>query len=438
MRTVIAFAFTAVALAATGCSSTDEPVPTTEVPTYHADVAPIVIQHCAGCHQDGGIGQGVLTSFADVAARGTVVRDAVVNRTMPPWLAGDGCNDYLGDPSLSDEDIATIERWVDAGMPEGDPASEPDMDPPAASQMSRVDHTMMMPEEYVPSLEPDDYRCFLMDWPETNMAYVTGLAVRPGNATTVHHVIAYVAAPGDVAMYQGLDDAEPGPGYTCYGGPGGGTTGQTGFLGGWAPGGAAAGDYPAGTGIPVEPGSKVILQVHYNMVTWDGTPDRTEVDLKVDHSVDREASFAFFADPGWAFAGTMNIPAGEPDVVHSFTFDPTSFLTDNKPFDIYGVILHMHTRGTSATLDMMKGGDEAAEQCLLDIPRWDFNWQNAYRLEEPVLFEPGDQLRVTCHWNNSAENQPIVDGMQVPPKNLNWGEGTGDEMCLGTLYLAAR
>jgi hypothetical protein len=134
----------------------------------------------------------------------------------------------------------------------------------------------------------------------------------------------------------------------------------------------------------------------------------------------------------------MSIPAGNPDVAHSFTFDPTSVLTDGQAFDIYGVILHMHTRGTSATLEVLKGGDEAAQQCLLDIPRWDFNWQGAYTLEAPVLFEPGDQLRITCHWDNSAENQPVVDGMQLPPTDVNWGEGTGDEMCLGTLYLAAR
>jgi hypothetical protein len=95
----------------------------------------------------------------------------------------------------------------------------------------------------------------------------------------------------------------------------------------------------------------------------------------------------------------------------------------------------MHTRGTSATLDTLRadGGDE----CLLDIPRWDFNWQFPYRLVEPTTLNPGDKLRITCHWDNSPQNQPAVDGMPMAPGDLNWGEGTGDEMCLGAIYASA-
>jgi hypothetical protein len=148
--------------------------------------------------------------------------------------------------------------------------------------------------------------------------------------------------------------------------------------------------------------------------------------------VEKEAQWQFYADPSWFFGGEMVIPAGDPDVVHTFSMDPTAYLGGD--FDVYHVGLHMHTRGTEATLDIVRA-ESADETCLLDIPRWDFNWQAPYRLQQPVRVSQGDQLRITCHWDNSQQNQPSVNGMPMAPNELNWGEGTGDEMCLGLLYV---
>jgi hypothetical protein len=168
-------------------------------------------------------------------------------------------------------------------------------------------------------------------------------------------------------------------------------------------------------------------------VSWDGKPDRTNVDLKIDKSVAREATWAFFTSPTWAFNYDMPIPAGDPDVEHSFAMDITPFF--GGPVAIHDVTLHMHTRGTEATLDILRADQN--NECLLDIPRWDFNWQYPYRLAQPTTVVAGDQLRITCHFNNSPENQPVIDGMQTAPQDLNWGEGTHDEMCLGAIYATA-
>ena len=73
--------------------------------------------------------------------------------------------------------------------------------------------------------------------------------------------------------------------------------------------------------------------------------------------------------------------------------------------------------------------------CLLDIPEWDFNWQYAYEIEESVLFNPGDQLGISCEWDNSASNQHRVNGQLPDPQDVDWGDGTQDEMCLGVLYI---
>ena len=138
----------------------------------------------------------------------------------------------------------------------------------------------------------------------------------------------------------------------------------------------------------------------------------------------------------------MKIPAGEADVVHTFEGDITNFIallfpgTPIKPGDpyvIHSAALHMHTLGTRASLRVIGPKPD----CLLDIPRWDFNWQRSYFFAEPVTVVSGNELQLECHWDNSAANQPFVDGVQQAPKDVNWGEGTGDEMCLGVVYITA-
>jgi mono/diheme cytochrome c family protein len=417
---------------ALGCAAESEE---TATPTYHRDVQPLIEQHCSGCHQPGEIGQGALTSYAEVLARAPAIKAEVVARRMPPWLAAQGCNEYSHDRSLGDDEIALISAWVDAGAPEGDPEDAPERPQKVQQALSRVDRTLTMPVDYAPVREPDDYRCFIVDWPEADVSYVTGVGVRPGNATTVHHVIAFLAPPAKVADYQAMDEAEEGPGYTCYGGPGGtNAEADVGFLAAWAPG-MPPSDYPAGTGIRIEPGSKVILQVHYNTITWDGAMDRSEVDVKIDREVTKEARWAFYTNPAWLYGDAMTIPAGDPDVTHSFALDVTPFL-GGGPLDIYQVGLHMHTRGVSASLDIQRA--DGSESCMLRIPRWDFDWQFPYEMTQPLGFEVGDKLRITCNYDNSPENQPVVDGTPMPPRDISWGEGTDDEMCLSTVYLVTR
>src|SRR5207245_8337364 len=165
---------------------------------------------------------------------------------------------------------------------------------PPAGGLSRVDRELTLAAPYAPVQAPDEYRCFLLDWPETERRYVTGFVARPGNATIVHHVLVFVAPPGRVAQFQALDDADPAPGYKCFGGPGGVAPG----LGGWVPG-SRGGDFPAGTGVPVDPGSKIILQIHYHLARAPGPFDQTSIQLKLDRAVDRLAFQLPWADPSW-------------------------------------------------------------------------------------------------------------------------------------------
>ena len=409
-------------------------------PTWFHDAQPIVAAHCASCHTTGGIAPMALQTFADVQAHKKSVRAQVAAGVMPPWPPAEGCNTYLHDRSLPAAEKATLLAWLDRGAPQGDPSTAPVASGAlAAGGLSRVDSTLKLPESYQPVLSPDEYRCFVLDWPQTATRYVTGFQAVPGNAALVHHVIAFLATPGQAAAYQRLDDAEPGQGYTCFGGSGGPSQQM---LGAWAPGGVGT-DFPFGTGIKVLPGSKIILQVHYNTGAHPNGVDQSAVQFKLDDTVGAEAAVLPWANPDW-LSGKMPIPAGNADVVHSFSYDPTRYLnyiTSNvlKPgkFHLYSAALHQHLRGSRARLEILRGGTKS--ECLLDIPRWDFHWQGSYGFENPVVFEPGDSLQITCHWDNSAANQPVMGsgsgGAQAAPKDLNWGEGTGDEMCLGFFYI---
>jgi hypothetical protein len=306
-------------------------------------------------------------------------------------------------------------------------------------KLTRTDLTLKMPVVYKPELSPDEYRCFVVDWAPTTTKYITGLSVRPGNAKIVHHVIAFVAPPGSAQQYVQLAAGDGGgqPGYPCFGGPGGDDSAS--WVGAWAPGTLNA-DFPAKTGIEVQPGSKVVLQVHYNLLNGPGESDQTEVDLKLDDSVEKKAFVLPWASLDWVNHHHMPIPAGQPDVRHSWQFDPTpvmNYITDVVPphqaFTIYSAAAHMHLRGKSERLDIVHA--DGGSTCLLDVPDWDFHWQGSYAFSEPKVFHPGDQLRIACQWDNSPGNQPWVDGVQETPRDLNWGEGTHDEMCLGIFYL---
>lgn len=434
--------FLSTALVLGACGSNDTSTPGIDVDadlsatprTYYQDVKPIIDGMCGSCHVAGGIGPFVMDNYETAKAHAGPSLLAINDGIMPPWLPEDACNSYHGNRSLSEEQKAIFSSWVDGGMQEGDPTNAA---PPLSLDMpelTRVDKTLTMAAAYTPTKAPDDYRCFLLPWPEEFNAdkYVTGFSVTPGNAKIVHHVIAFMAGPAQRDEYLQLDADDPGPGYTCFGGSGG--SAQAG-LGGWVPGTRGA-DLPEGTGIKVEAGSTVILQVHYNTSGDTVESDTTSLDLKLADTVEKEGFMMGWLDPQW-LDGSMPIAAGDANAKHSFSFSPLLALqflgqTTANEVTVYSAGLHMHQLGKSAKLELTRDGGE--KDCLLQIDAWDFNWQGDYSFSDPMKVGSGDQLSIECSWDNSMLNQPMVDGTLLPPKNVNWGEGTSDEMCLGTFY----
>lgn len=421
------FAVAAVAaLAAASFSScTSDPVPSEGSVEYHAQIRPILEARCTSCHHDGGptpfsmeYDPAEWENGAPSWAASAV--SAAEEGRMPPWLPAADCRDLAYDRSLTGDEKALLVSWRDAGFPAGDPESfegpaPVDTPPP----LGEPDIEAAPAEAYVASTEgPDDYRCFLLPVDFAEETYLTAATVVPGEPAIVHHALLYLIPPGSVAGVEGLDAGEDGPGYTCFGGPGGGALTT---LGAWVPGSVVQPN-PTGSANIVPAGSKIVLQIHYNTLTLDGGAPPAEKSTARFWTTQEKPAYRIEALP-MAHLG-MKIPAGEEASVQERVFEMP---TDGT---IVGLAPHMHLLGDqiSAQLEPAAGGSE----CLVDIPRWDFHWQQMYLLPETtrVAAKKGDKLRVSCTYDNSAANQPVVNGTKKAPEDVTWGEGTLDEMCL--------
>ncbi len=397
----------AVLLTAAGCG--DDKKKNAASPTWHRDVGPIISAQCSGCHTEGGIAPFTLTGYDEAKAYAGAIKARTADRSMPPWGVDNSgaCNTWQHARWLSDDDIALIGAWADAGAPRGNPADAPapaDSDEPPT--LDRVDATVAPAEAYTPDdSRADDYRCFIVDPRLDSDGFLTGFRMIPDNAAMAHHMILY-SLDTDEAEAQALafDEAEPGPGYTCFGGAGVDGS-QT--LAGWAPGTPVT-RFPEGVGIALKAGRKLVMQMHYNTLSGV-TPDRSRLELQVDASVRYQSVLAPVAHLG------IYLPPGESYVEQSYTYD-LSTLGLPFPLRVWAAFPHMHTLGKTLRVDNLEFGDET---CLVNVPRWDFNWQQFYFYEEPLRVSPSSSIRLTCGFDTSDRTRATT-----------WGEGTADEMCL--------
>ena len=324
---------------------------------------------------------------------------------------------------------------------------------------------LAMPAAYTPSAPTgtgtDDYRCFLLDPALAEDAFITGLDVLPGTERVVHHVILFRVPPGSVATARATDDAEAGQGWTCFGGTGVGGTGTSlddaPWLGAWAPGGGEqvmADD----VGIPLEAGSQVIMQVHYNLLAGpepDVTAARLRLtpgdrDLAALETVLLPAPVELPCRPAHSDGPLCDRDAAVADVVARVgssgnTANALHLLCGmapvgpvqrcdremDRPATLRAVAGHMHLLGRSITIDVNPGTPR--EKRVLDIPVWDFDDQGSVPVD-PLRLRRGDTVRVTCEHDQALRDVlPAFEGQ--PDRYVVWGEGTTDEMCLGMLLV---
>ena len=439
--------------------------------SFTRDVAPIVEQKCAGCHQVGGVAPFAFDSARAISSRAGLISAVVQAGLMPPWPPGPRSPAYVGEGrrTLSARERATLVAWAAAGGKTDGPARKPPPPKPTVVHDGERIVEVALPSAYTPSAQPgttDDYRCFVLDPKLAEDVSVTSARIEPGASKIVHHVILFRVPPGQRAEAARLDAADQGPGWTCFGGTGisgaSESLNDADWIAAWAPGGEG-GRLPDGTGVPLEAGSEIVMQVHYNLLNGDA-PDRSRAVLTVApasagledvHTMllpapvelacaagesgrlcDRTAALgelarkygveAAFMPPGLLYLCGRSATDVKPSPV------TTCDRRIREPTTILVAAGHMHLLGSSIRLELNPGTSRS--RVLLDIPRWDFHWQGAYTLAQPVHAERGDVLRVTCR-HDVGRRHHGMHGVPKTPRYILWGEGTTDEMCLGLLQV---
>lgn len=389
--------------------------PATPQATYNKDVAPILLEHCAPCHQPGEIGPFSLLTYRDARQRATQIADLTARRVMPPWKPVLPPGTFVGERVLTANQIETIRRWVDEGAVEGNAADLPPMprtdSANAGWQLGRPDLVVTMAAPYVLRADGADvFRTFVIPIPTNEMHYVRAIEFHPGNGRAVHHANLGIDRTQSSRRLD-LLDAEPG----YSGGMVPDASYPPGHMLGWTPGQRAR-PSPEGTAWRLERGSDLVVQLHMQPT---GKPEPVQVSAGL-----------FFTDvppvrtPLGLRLGsqTIDIPAG----------DAAYTIRDNYrvPVDVQVLAIQPHAHNLGRTMEATATLPDGARQPLISIVDWDFRWQDVYRYAQPIVLPKGTTIAMRYTYDNSANNprNPFH-----PPRRIVWGQNTTDEM--GDLWL---
>lgn len=375
--------------------------------TYSNRVAAILNENCVSCHRPGQVAPFSLDSHERAARWAANIRRVTQARTMPPWKPANH-GTFRQERVMKEDDLKALAAWAEAGAPAGDLDKAPP--PPKFAEgwmLGEPDLVLETPEYELDPTGPDEYRCYVLEPNLTEDVWIQAAETRPGNPAVVHHVIAYV----DGSRYSvKLDERDPKPGYRTSGtGPGFLPSGE---MGGWAPGNFPY-RTPDGVGRPLKKNARIVLEVHYHR-NGRREKDRTRIGLHfskkpVDQPL-RWISLARF---------DLDLPAGDKEIAVK------ARQTVTESMHLLAIMPHMHLIGRK--IKVTAQFPDASTRTLVDVPDWDFNWQDTYLFREPLPIPKGTRLLLEAVYDNSAGNP---DNPNHPPKRVSWGEETTDEMCI--------
>jgi mono/diheme cytochrome c family protein len=383
-----------------------------EAPTFERDVLPILQENCQSCHRPSGANMsGMIApmsfmSYQEVRPWSKAIAKAVANREMPPWHASAASHGvFKNERTLTDAEVATVTDWAKTGAKRGNPADAP---PPRdfenlgwhlAGELGEPDLVLKMPEPYWVADDVQDVQprieIPITDEQVPELKWVRAIEYRPGSEV-VHHIVGFVSKPGE----EGDLDRR-----SNFGQIASGTDPQA---------------YAEGYGLPLYPGSTVGLSMHYHKEAGPGTGvwDQSEIavwfhDKPVVHPLESST----------ISHGGFEIPPKHASwsVIGGRTWD--------EPFRILELLPHTHLRG--AAMKYVAYYPDGSSEVLLDVPKYDYNWQTAYEYAEYKDMPGGTRIEFEIVYDNSPE--------MAEERNFNsnravrFGGPTTDEMDLGWL-----
>ncbi|REJ83751.1 MAG: T9SS C-terminal target domain-containing protein [Bacteroidetes bacterium] len=386
--------------------------------TWSVDVAPILYSKCTGCHNPSGIAPFSLITYADAYNEMADIEDAVSSGEMPPWPPDPNYTRFAHERVLSQQEKNSIIQWVQDGGPIGDTSLAPP--PPVYTGIAEITNPDLLSQmqTYSVNTANDLYRCFVIPSGLASAQYITEIEVIPGNREIVHHVLVYEDSTNRPAQ---LDAADPGPGYTNFGGTG---SLNSKLIGIWVPG-QSVNRMPPGMGIRLGANTNIIIQVHYPGGTFNQT-DSTQVRFKLSSTPLREISINPPLNHYQLDNGPLFIPA---NTIRTFT----ARFTLPTTYTVLAVGPHMHLIGKSITSYGVTPANDTIP--FIHIPHWDFHWQGTYAFPRLLKLPAGTTLHSSATYDNTSANPHNPNN---PPQNVSLGEATTDEMMLvyfaSTLY----
>ena len=369
--------------------------------TYANQISRLLQDHCVECHRPSDIGPMSLSDYEEVSGWADMIAEVIRERRMPPWHASPEYGEFANDRALTDDEIELINRWVADGTPQGDLAQLPP--PPTFVEGWQIDREpdLIVPinsEPFsIPATGEVRYQYFTADPKLKEDRWLEAAELRPGNRAVVHHILAFAVPPGVKRDLMG----------------------ERGYLVGYVPG-TRQRLAPPGMALKLPAGSQLVFQVHYTPIGSEQT-DASTLGLwftdeeKVTHELVTTS----------AVQPRLRIPPGDPNWQTEATQPET--LPDCL---LLGFSPHMHMRGKSFRYELIK--PDGTRETLLDIPRYDFNWQTTYWLAEPRQIVDGSRMHCSAAFDNSPANLNNPN----PAVEVRWGDQTWEEMMIGYFHVA--
>jgi hypothetical protein len=403
--------------------------------TFSKDVAPILQDKCQACHQPNSIAPMSLITYEETRPWARSIKNRVETRQMPPWHIDRsvGVQKFKNDMSLTDQQISTIVRWVDAGAPQGNPKDMPPPKPLVTDNewqgvrdgYGPPDLVIRSPEYTMAANHQDVWYRPMSDIPITEPKWARMVEIRPTTLRgrrIIHHSIAYLVLNNDpdavntgTATGGGVDRSS-----------GDDLVNRRPQLMEWAVG-KGYDLFRSGTGKLIVPGEKISWDQHIHAVGEEITSG-SEIGIwfykKGEEPKKRSYLVAF---TGLKQGRSLDIPPNSFAMTEGFTVLKQNALLENfQP--------HFHLRGKSMQVEAIL--PDGSSQIVSYVGNFNFNWMTNYIFADdaaPVL-PKGTIVHVTAWYDNTKANRNNPD----PDQWVGYGDRTVDEMAhawINVVYL---
>ncbi|HLK49571.1 MAG TPA: cytochrome c [Bryobacteraceae bacterium] len=403
--------------------------------TFSKDIAPIFQAKCQECHQPNSIAPMSLITYKDARPWARSIKERVATHQMPPWHIDRsvGVQKFKNDISLTDEQVATIVRWVDEGAPEGNPKDMPPPKPLVTDNewkgvrdgYGQPDLVVKSPEFTMPAQHQDVWFRPMSDIALSEPRWVKMVEIRPTNLKgrrILHHSIAYLVLNNDPdAVSKGTANGpRRGPDSPDD------LVNRRPQLMEWAIG-KGYDLYRPGTGKLLLPGEKISWDQHIHAVGEEITAG-SEIGIwfypKGEEPKKRSYLIGF---TGIRQGQQLDIPPNSYAQTEGFTVLKENTLIENfQP--------HFHLRGKSMEVEAIL--PDGSNQVVSYVPNFNFNWMTNYIYADDAapVFPKGTVIHVTAWYDNTKNNKNNPD----PDQWVGYGDRTVDEMAhawMNVVYL---